>query len=193
MPLGPGKGAEGGGERRNVRVAVLQKLRVCCRLWPFGASLRGVCRQEKKNIWEASSISGFGTHLFTAPVRALNISSLLKCGHNESRSAHLCQGGIGNAPGALGPCLICISFTQMFIKINALRHNICPHSSLLDRRTATAPGEPRPPHPPPHAQLHRPHAAPGSAALRGAASGPPATLRVRLVCNPRRETIVISS
>ena len=150
-----------GGERGNARVAVLQKLRVCCRLWPFGASLMGVCRQEKKNIWEASSMRCFESHLFTASIRASNISSLLKSGHNKSRSAHLCQGCIGNLPGALGPCLICISFTQMSIKINALRHNICLHLSLLDRQTATAPGEPRPPHPPPHAQLHRPHAALG--------------------------------
>lgn len=145
-------------------MAGLQKLRVCCRLWPFGASLRSVCRQEKKNIWEASSISCFKSHLFTASVRAFNISSLLKSGHNESRSAHLCQGCTGNVPGALGPRLICISFTQMFIKINALRHNICPPLSLLERRTVTVPGEPQPPHPPPHAQLHRPHAALGSTA-----------------------------
>lgn len=48
-----------------------------------------------------------------------------------------------------GPCLICISFTQMFIKINALRHNICLHLILLERRGATAPGEAPSPHPSP--------------------------------------------
>lgn len=139
----------------------------------------------KNKLLQESSVHGLH--------QSFNTSSLLKSGHNESRSAHLCQGCIGNLPGGLGPCLICISFTQMFIKINALRHSICLHLSLLDRPTTTAPGEPRPPHPAPCAQLHRPPTAPGALPNPGAASGPPGHTLLHLDCDPRRDTVVILS
>lgn len=70
-----------------------------------------------------------------------------------------------------GPCLICISFTQMFIKINALRHNICLRLSLLDRQSTElleSPGHPIPHpihHPIPHPILPLEDKAPGAPLL----------------------------